>query len=130
MKYPNPSQVWQRVHPADPGEQQTLQTLLIRLNQDQSFLLRKYPESPLLQQYRQQSNCLKGILILTGGRLPKSTAALPSEHSLGRCYEHALQRLSACQLRSADPVYGPVFRNLSQETERHCRLITELLGSQ
>jgi hypothetical protein len=102
--------------------------LLRQLSLDCTYLKRLGKSSPLLQEYTDQQNCLKGILFLTGGRLPRE-GGNPADHSLRRCYEHALQRLGAYQLRSSDPVYGPVFRDLAQQTEHHCRLIAELLGS-
>ena len=127
---PDASRFWQRVHPPEFREPLTLQMLLRQLSQDSAFLrqLPKSNDQPLLQEYIRQQHCLRGILILTGGNLPKNTPALPRDHSLSHCYDHALQRLSAYQLRSSDPVYGPVFRNLAQQTEHHCRLIAELLG--
>lgn len=129
---PDASRVWQRVHPPEFREPRTLQMLLQQLNQDSAFLrqLSKAKDHPLLQEYSRQQHCLRGLLILTGSNLPKSSPAFPRDHSLSRCYDHALQRLAAYQLRSSDPVYGPVFRNLAQQTEYHCRLITELLGGQ
>ena len=129
--YPNPSRVWQRVHPPELREPPTLQILLQQLMQDSTYLrqLLKSNDQPLVQEYTRQQHCLRGILILSGGNLPRTSPAIPRDQSLSRCYSHALQRLSAYQLRSSDPVYGPVFRNLAQQTEHHCRLITELLGN-
>lgn len=127
-KYPNPAQVWQRVHPTDTGERQTLQGLLQQLAQDRAFLQRTLGDVPLTREYGDQFACIKGILVLTGGRPPRKGASPPQDLTLGRCYDHALQRLSAYQLRSADPVYGPVFRQLAQQTQHHCQLITESIG--
>ena len=131
-KFPDASQVWRRVHSPEPAEQLTLQMLLHRLNQDCASLRQflKSNDHPLLQEYNRQINCLKGILILTGGTPPRTSPAVPRDHTLSHCYDHALQRLAAYQLRSSDPVYGPVFRDLSHQTEHHCRLIAELLGGQ
>jgi hypothetical protein len=103
--------------------------LLRQLSLDHAFLKRLPKSGTLLQEYADQQNCLKGILSLTGGSLPREGGNM-ADHSLRRCYDHALQRLSAWQLRSSDPVYGPVFRDLAQQTEHHCRLIAELIGSQ
>ena len=131
-KYPNPAQVWQRVHPPEPREQETVQMLVRQLQLDLAFL-KQGPKGnslreQLVREYTDQLLSLKGILQLTGGRMPREGGGLP-DHSLRRCYDHTLQRLGAFQLRSSDPVYGPVFRDLSQQTERHCRYITELIGS-
>lgn len=131
-KYPNPAQVWQRVHPPESREQETVQMLVRQLQLDLAFL-KQGPKGnslreQLVREYTDQLLSLKGILQLTGGRMPREGGGLP-DHSLRRCYDHALQRLGAFQLRSSDPVYGPVFRDLSQQTERHCRYITELIGS-
>ena len=127
-KYPDPAQVWQRVHPTGTGEPQTLQGLLQQLAQDRAFLQRTLGDVPLTREYADQSSCLKGILILSGGRPPRNIPNSGKSLTLGRCYDHALQRLSAYQLRSADPVYGPVFRQLAQQTQRHCQLIVESIG--
>lgn len=126
--YPDASQVWQRVHP--PEAQQPLQILLQQLIQDLAYLKQqnRHQDQTLLQQYAEQLQCLKGILMLSGSNLPRHSPVPMKDHSLRRCYDHALQRLSAYQLRSADPVYGPVFRDLARQTEHHCCLITQLLG--
>lgn len=126
--YPNPSQVWQRVYPKEPGEQQTLQGLLLQLKQDRAFLQQLLGDDPLIREYGDQFACLKGVLMLTGGTLPRSSSNSKTKLTLSQCYHHALHRLSAYQLRSSDPVYGPVFRNLAQQTERHCRLIVQIMG--
>ena len=126
--YPDPAQVWQRVHPTEAGEQQTLQGLLQHLAQDRAFLQRTLGDVPLTREYADQIACLKGILVLSGGKLPRTVSNLGKGLTLGHCYDHALQRLSAYQLRSADPVYGPVFRQLAQQTQRHCQWITESIG--
>lgn len=131
---PDAARVWQRVLSPGPQEQQSLQMLLRQLSLDHAYLQRlskaddRFP-GQLLQEYADQLRCLRGILALTGGSIPRPSPASPPEHSLSRCYDHALQRLGAYQLRSSDPVYGPVFRDLAQQTEHHCRWITELLGS-
>ena len=134
-KYPHADQVWQRVLAPGPGEQQSLQMLLRQLSMDTAYLKRlaRGNEGPvltrLLQEYASQQGCLKGILKLTSGSLPRSVTGTLPDHSLRRCFDHGLQRLAAFQLRTADPVYGPVFRDLARQTETHCRLITELLGN-
>ena len=127
-KYPDPSRVWQRVYPTDTGEQQTLQGLLQQLGQDRSFLQRTLGEDLLIREYADQIAAVRGILVLTGGKLPRNAPAPMKDLSLSRCYDHALQRLTAYQLRSADPVYGPVFHSLAQQTQRHCRILTEIIG--
>ena len=83
----------------------------------------------LTGEYNGQLRCLTGILTLTGGAAPRNVPGALPDHSLSRCFDHALRRLGAWHLRSADPVYGPVFQDLARETEHHCRCITELLGS-
>ena len=127
---PDAYAVWQRVHPSGSPEPQPLQILLQQLQQDQAFLIKRNrrEDQPLLQELTTQIHCLKGIVMLSGGTLPRNIPAPPPDHSLRRCYDHTLQRLTAYQLRSSDPVYGPVFRNLAQEAEHHCRLIAERVG--
>lgn len=133
-KSPDASRVWQRVLSPEPGEQQTLQTLIRQLHLDLGFLKQysKSDKSPLgeqlIREYNGQILSLKGILQLTGGSLPREGGHLP-DHSLRRCYDHALRRLGSYQLRSSDPVYGPVFRELAGETQGHCLCITQLLGN-
>ena len=134
-KYPDPARVWQRVLPTAPQEQQSLQMLLRQLSQDLAFLkqLSKTGEEAtlglLIREYTGQLHCLKGILILTGGTVPRTAPTCPPDHSLRRCFDGALQRLGAWQLRSSDPIYGPVFRDLAHQTQHHCRSIAELLDS-
>lgn len=124
----DPAQVWQRVYPEASGAQQTLQGLLMQLWQDRAFLQQAIGSDPLIQEYTDQASCLKGLLILTGGRVPRNSPPVKNRLTLRQCYDHALQRLGAYQLRSSDPVYGPVFRNLAQQTERHLRLIVQHIG--
>lgn len=124
----DPAQVWQRVYPRESGEPQTLQGLLMQLWQDRAFLQQTIGSDPLIQEYADQASCLKGLLILTGGRVPRNAPPVKNRLTLRQCYDHALQRLGAYQLRSSDPVYGPVFRNLAQQTERHLRLIVQHIG--
>jgi hypothetical protein len=128
-EYPDPGRVWQRVLQTEPQEQQTLQMLLRQLSMDLAFL-KRHPvakDDPLIMEYAEQLHSLKGILLLTGGSIPRDTASV-SEHSLQRCFDHGLRRLSAYQLRTSDPVYGPVFRELAAQTGQHCFRITQLLG--
>lgn len=133
-KYPDAARVWQRVHPSEPQEQQTLQMMIRQLSMDITYLKQrnKTGDDPtvgqLIREYAKQLHSLRGILILTGSSLPREAGAIP-DHSLHRCYDHALQRLAAYQLRSSDPVYGPVFRELSTETAHCCFCITQLLGN-
>ena len=131
--YPDPNRVWQRVLAPDPTEQQTLQMLLRQLSLDIAYLSQrsKAPEDPvaaqLIREYTGQLHSLRGILLLTGGSIP-ADAAGAADHSLRRCFDHAMRRLGAYQLRSSDPVYGPVFRQLAEQTGQHCFLLTRLLG--
>ena len=134
-KYPDAARVWQRVHSTAPQEQQSLQVLMRQLSQDLAYLkqLAKNGDEAtlglLIREYTGQLHCLKGILTLSGGTVPRIAPTCPPDHSLRRCFEGALQRLGACQLRSSDPIYGPVFRDLAHQTQHHCCCITELLGS-
>ena len=52
--------------------------------------------SVLIREYTGQLHCLKGILILTGGTVPRTAPTCPPDHSLRRCFDGALQRLGAC----------------------------------
>lgn len=133
-KHHKEAQVWQRVLSPEPQEQQTLQMLIRQLWLDTAYLKHdaKNREDPsaglLIREYAGQLQSLRGILRLTGGHLPRESGE-PVNHSLSRCYDHALQRLAAYQLRSSDPVYGPVFRELAEQTQHHCFRITQLLGA-
>ena len=134
-KYPDAAGVWQRVLAPATQEQQTLPLLARQLSMDLGYLkqLSKGNEDrtlrSLVQEYTGQLRCINGLLVLSGGTLPRNATTALRGHSLRRCYDHSLQRLSAYQLRSSDPVYGPVFRDLAGQTEQHCRRIAELLGS-
>ena len=130
---PNPDRVWQRVLSPEPKEQQTLQLLLRQLSLDIVYLSQrnKLPEDPvaalLIREYTGQLHSLKGILLLSGSSIPRE-ATEAAGHSLRRCFDHALHRLSQYQLRASDPVYGPVFRELAAQTGQHCFRLTQLLG--
>lgn len=126
---PDAARVWQRVHAAAPQEVQTLQAIIQQLSRDQAFLRRYSRAEGLAQEYNEQIHSLLGVLILSGGSSTRLSTAIPPDHCLRKCYDHALQRLGVYQLRSADPVYGPVFRDLSEQTGHHCRKLAELLGS-
>lgn len=119
--------VWQRVLAPNSGEQQTLQTLIGQLELDLRYLKQQVRDPLLIKEYTQQLSSLRGIAQLTGTAVPRGSG---KEHSLTRCFDNALARLGAYQLRSSDPVYGPVFRELARQTEHHCFCITQLLGSQ
>ena len=134
-KHPDAARVWQRVLAPAPQEQQTLHSLSRQLSLDHGYLKQLAKDNDdrllglLVQEYLGQLHCLKGILMLSAGNLPRNTVSRPPDHSLSRCFDHGLQRLAAYQLRTSDPVYGPVFRDLAGQTEHHCRCIVQLLGS-
>lgn len=131
--YPNASRVWQRVLPPEPQEQQSVQMLMRQLSLDLAYLRQRANTGEdsvsgvLIREYRAQLQTLNGILRLTGGHSPREAGAA-ADHSLSRCFDNALRRLGAYQLRSADPVYGPVFRDLARQTEQHCRFIMQMTG--
>ena len=133
-KYPDAARVWQRVLSPEPTEQLSLQMLMRQLRLDTIFLKQRLKGSGdataelLIREYTDQYQSLKGIGLLTGSSLPREGSGI-ADHSLQRCYDHALQRLGVYQLRTSDPVYGPVFRCLARQTEQHCLRITQLLGS-
>ena len=131
--YPDAGRVWQRVLTTEPQEQQTLQMLIRQLQLDILYLKHRAKAGDdsvpglLIREYTGQLQSLRGIVRLVGGNLPKDPGGA-ADHSLSRCFNHALQRLGAYQLRSSDPVYGPVFRDLARQTEQHCRYVAQLLG--
>ena len=131
---PDAAQIWQRVHSPEPTAQLSLQMLIRQLNQDTTYWKRRRNAGDdstvelLIREYTAQLHALKGIALLTGTSLPREIGPM-ADHSLPYCYDHALQRLGAFQLRISDPVYGPVFRCLARQTEQHCLQITQLLGS-
>ena len=133
-KHPDAARVWQRVFSSEPTQQLSLQMLMRQLSQDIAYLKHRSKGGGdstaelLIREYADQLQALKGIALLTGTPLPREVTGT-ADHSLQRCYDHTLQRLGAYQLRTSDPVYGPVFRCLARQTERHCLRITQLLGS-
>ena len=98
---PDAARVWQRVLAPVPQEQQTLQLLFRQLRLDHEYLKRLAKSGEdrlptlLVQEYLGQLQCLKGLLSLTGGRLPGNMPTKLPDHSLSRCFDHALQRLAA-----------------------------------
>lgn len=131
---PDAARVWQRVLSPEPQEQWSLQALIRQLSMDIADLkqLSKAGDDRtvgmLTQELAGQIACLKGVLMLSGSNVPHIPEGTRSDHTLKQCYDHALQRLGAYRLRSSDPVYGPVFQELANQTQQHCRLIPELLG--
>ena len=130
---PTEAQIWQRVRGPEAQEQQTLHMLLRQLQADTDYLRQlsaQNPEQPLLkqliQEYTGQNNCIKGILLLSVGSIPKTVGG--SCDSLRRCYDHILQRLAAYRLRCADPIYGAAFTRLAGQSEAHCCTLAQLLG--
>ena len=130
--YPNAARVWQRVLSQDAPQQQSIPMLMVQLKQDIHLLKQRINNGStaaelLIREYTDQYHSLKGMTLHTGGRLPGEVTALAG-HTLQICYDHALLRLSAYQLRISDPTYGPVFRCLAQQTEQHCQKILQLSG--
>ena len=132
--FPDAAQVWQRVLSQEPTEPQSLQMLMRQLSLDLAYLKHRTKNSRnsipelLIREYAEQLHALKGIALLTGSSFPREVTGI-ADHSLQRCYDHGLLRLGAYQLRTSDPVYGPVFRCLARQTEQHCLRITQLLGN-
>lgn len=129
--YPDAARVWQRVMPREQT-QPSMQMLMVQLKQDILFLKQRFKSSSsgaeqLIREYTDHYYTLKGIALRTGSRFPGEVSPMAG-HSLQVCYDHALQRLSAYQLRISDPAYGPVFRSLAPQAENHCQKILQLSG--
>lgn len=127
------AQIWQRVRSPQVQEQQTLHRILQQLQGDTDYLRQlqlRVPDQLLIKQLIQENagqlQCLRGILLLSTGSIPRT----PGDHcdSLRRCYDHNLQRLADYRLRCADPVYGAAFTQLSKQSEVHCCTLAQLLG--
>ena len=132
-------QVWQRVSPPAPGlsERETMLQLVRQLQCVRARFLRSSAKGTplerllyhqLAQTYLQEAACLKGVILLTAGAGVKEAANLSPTPTLGQCYRHALSRLNIYTLRSADPLSGPAFRQLEDQTRQHCMALLQLLG--
>lgn len=78
------------------------------------------------------ARCLKGIYRMITGT-PLKSAAVPlsaenTENALRKCYGQTLKVLTACNTRSYDPEYGPVFTAIGSKMRDHCCKLAELLG--
>ena len=133
--------VWQRVSPSVPApglsERETMLQLIRQLLCDRGLFLRTASKLPpaeqlllhrLAQGYAQEAACLKGVLRLTTGGAVKDPADLSPTQTLNHCYRHALTRLTAYSLRTADPLCAPAFRQLEEQTRHHCVTLLQLIG--
>jgi len=87
----------------------------------------------LFEEERAHAECLKGMHWLVTGtpmslRTVPPAAELP-EQALRKCYARTLRQWKAYDSRKEDPEYGPVFRLLAEEEQKHCRMLLELTGS-
>lgn len=85
------------------------------------------------QEERSHCACLRGMLLLTGGKpgpLPNvAQSREPFEVILRGSYEKEMQSIRAYDERSADPTYGHVFRSMRDQEQAHSRTVLELLGT-
>ena len=94
------------------------------------------PGRSILQQLQEEeqhcARCMKGIYrFVSGTPMNVGTVPLSSdkfEVALRKCYGQTLKAMSACNARSYDPEYGPVFRMLAAKTQEHCCKLAELMG--
>ena len=137
------ARVWQRVqagHGSDPEELMTLAALersdaavylqlSHRFQGEEAALLRR-----LYRQKLSRAACLRGMYQLrTGNRLSsapvKGQPLQNTQAALRRCYGREMQSLAACEARSHDPEYGPVFGDLARQGRTHCQLLLTLIGT-
>lgn len=137
------ARVWSRVRgETRDDETLTLEQLLKHQWEDAALYLQLAHRSTgreaaqfqrLHQQKQAHCACLKGIYRLLTGDVPRLQKLPPSreplETTLRRCYQRELESLCAFQQRSQDPTYGHVYTRMAQQTQEHCRIILELIGS-
>lgn len=133
------ARVWSRVRGEEAQEILTLEELLARQWEDAALYLQLHHRTgdgrfqKLHQQKQAHCACLRGICRLLTGEPPSVPKRPPIRESLditlSRCYGRELESLCAFQQRSQDPSYGPVYARMAQQSQEHCRIILELLGS-
>ena len=115
-------QVWQRV--STPVEQRTLKELVRELMLD-AACIREHPDAlqHIQQQLMDQAYVLSAIL----GQ-PCPTGIKAHGRNMQQCYLNAQNRLSEFMLRSADPAYGPAFRQMAAQTEKISLTLLTCIG--
>ena len=94
------------------------------------------PGRSILQQLQENEQrcvrCMKGIArIAEGVPMNPGTVSLPSEKievALRKCYGQTLKTLSACNARTFNGEYGPVFTDLAAKQRENCCKLAELMG--
>lgn len=141
------AQVWQRVQNQKNDDSRSAGTdsltPLIMAERESAAaclqLARQLPSkhAAVLQKISQEeqahATCLKGIHTITAGQPPAvRTPAIAKEVpqiGLRKCYGRHMRMLREYEKRCDDPEYGPVFRQLAEQEQEHCRKILELIGS-
>lgn len=87
----------------------------------------------MAREARAQGACLGGIYALVTDLSPERPVPTPDTGTLPirlkKSYGRAMRLLAACEARSRDPEYGPVFQRLAARQQDHCRKILEIIGS-
>lgn len=138
------TRVWQRVHPKETASADQLQLsdplywqrclaatyyhLLPHFNAHSKALLRR-----LYRQSQTGIACLQGIYSLAEENPLPPSGIKPYRGNipavLRRCYRDALQCTCFYNSHSSHPEYGTIFLRLAQESQLHCQLLLQLLGT-
>lgn len=140
------SRVWQRVQsgknemPELPRED-NLAALILAEGESAAALqqlARQMPKAAtelqrLAREAQAHGACLRGMYTLMNDRIPAVRVPPVVREApliaLRKCYGRLIRLLGEYERRSGDPEYGPVFRDLAEQTRKHCRSLLEVIGS-
>lgn len=106
------------------GDQMTFRAAAARASASEQLLLRQ-----LEKNCADEAACLRGIhLLVTGGALKTPTQT--GGGNLRQCYQNTLARLSGYSLRTGDPLCGPAYRQLEQQSRQQALLLLQLMGKE
>ena len=86
-----------------------------------------------LQENEQRcARCIKGVFRIADGA-PMNPGSVPlspdnMEVALRKCYGQPLKTLSACNARTFNGEYGPVFTDIAAKQRENCCRLAELMG--
>lgn len=87
----------------------------------------------LAHEERSQAARLRGICVYVDGSVPKIPTPSPGSEPTGvlvrRCYVNHIRRLAEYEQHSGDTDFGPVYKELAAQEQRHCAALMELLGT-
>ena len=135
-------QVWQRVHPPEKSSQrQNLRALALAAGENEAAYRRLAGVLPgalreqaqgLLRQSRMEIATLSGLHRLsTGAALGFKPQPLPDgvpRELVQSSFYRSCRALTEYTARSAEPEFGPVFREMADAAQKRCAQLAQLMG--